>query len=116
MKFRSLCLIATLTIACRAQSNWPQAAGPEGTWQARGTAPPLNWSVALNRNILWRTPLPNGGQSGIAVWGDRLFLTTFSEYTEGTPKFSGTYWATASTPRPANSSGPFAWKDPKKVP
>ena len=27
---------------------------------------------------------------GIAVWGDRLFLTTFDVYRDGDPKFSGT--------------------------
>ncbi len=71
-------------------AHWPQAAGPEGNWQARGANVPVQWSVALNRHIAWRTPLPNGGQSGIAVWGDRLFLTTFDVYREGDPKFSGT--------------------------
>jgi len=49
----------------------------------------LAWSVSRDQNILWRAPLPNGGQSGIAVWGDRLFLTTFDRYKEGDPKFSG---------------------------
>lgn len=69
-------------------AQWPQAAGPDGTWRVRGPAP-TEWSVALGRNIVWKTPLPNGGQSGIAVWGDRLFLTTFDTYREGDPKFSG---------------------------
>ncbi len=66
--------------------HWPQAAGLHGNWQAKGPRPPVEWSVARSRNILWRTPLPNGGQSGIAVWGDRLFLTTFAEGEKG---FSG---------------------------
>src|SRR5215469_10196781 len=69
-------------------ANWPQAAGPDGTWRVRGANAPVEWSASLNHNILWRTPLPNGGQSGIAVWGDRLFLTTFDEYRDGDPKFS----------------------------
>src|SRR5215469_13800994 len=69
-------------------ANWPQAAGPDGTWRVHGPNAPGEWSVSLNHNILWRTPLPNGGQSGIAVWGDRLFLTTFDEYRDGDPKFS----------------------------
>ena len=29
--------------------------------------PPTEWSVALNQNIVWKTALPNAGQSGIAV-------------------------------------------------
>ena len=70
--------------------NWPQAPGPDGTLGSPSAKPPVQWSVARNQNILWRTPMPNGGQSGIAVWGDRLFLTTFDTYTPGTPKFSTT--------------------------
>jgi hypothetical protein len=34
------------------------------------------WSVARGEGILWRTTLPETGQGGIAVWGDRVFLTT----------------------------------------
>ena len=67
--------------------NWPQPAGPNGTWQlATGNAPSF-WSVALNKNIVWRSPMPGGGQGGIIKWGDKLFLTTFPEYKEGEPKF-----------------------------
>ena len=71
-------------------ANWPQAAGPNGTWNVPDAKPPIEWSVAANKNILWRAPLPNGGQSGIAVWGDRLFLTTFEPYKPGAPKTSAT--------------------------
>ncbi|HEU0120565.1 MAG TPA: PQQ-binding-like beta-propeller repeat protein [Bryobacteraceae bacterium] len=72
--------------------NWPQAGGPDGTWQWRGGSAPVKWSVARNENIAWRMPLANAGQSGIAVWGDRLFLTTFAAGEKG---FSGkiTGWA-----------------------
>ncbi len=70
-------------------ANWPQAAGPEGNWRARGEAP-VSWSVSLDQNIAWRTALPNGGQSGTSrCWGDRLFLTTFDEFHAGDSKFSG---------------------------
>lgn len=55
---------------------WPGAGGPEGSWTAVGPAPPDFWSVTLDRNIRWRTPLPEGGQSGIAIGGGRVFLTT----------------------------------------
>ena len=50
---------------------------------AKGKAVPAEWSVVSGKNIRWRTPLPNGGQSGIAVWGDRLFLTTFAAGEKG---------------------------------
>ena len=57
--------------------NWPQAAGPYHNWTTTTSqAVPLQWSVEKNQNIRWRKPLPETGQSGIAVWGDRMFLTT----------------------------------------
>src|SRR3989441_12864149 len=77
-----------LPLASLLAANWPQAAGPNGTWSVPDARPPVEWSVARNQNILWRAALPNGGQSGIAVWGDRLFLTTFEPYKPGDPKFS----------------------------
>jgi outer membrane protein assembly factor BamB len=55
---------------------WPQAAGPEGNWTAPSRNPPVKWSVARNEGIVWRTTLPETGQSGIAVFGSRVFLTT----------------------------------------
>lgn len=64
-------------------ANWPQAGGPNGSWQVTGSEPPVKWSVARNENIAWRVALPNAGQSGIAVWGGRLFLTTFAAGEKG---------------------------------
>ena len=60
------------------ESAWPQAAGPNGSWTVNtsGRDVPLQWSVTRNQNIVWKTPLPEEGQSGIAVWGNRIFLTT----------------------------------------
>jgi outer membrane protein assembly factor BamB len=56
--------------------DWPQAAGPHGNWKVSGRSAPIHWSVARNEHIVWRTTLPEEGQSGIAVQGSRLFLTT----------------------------------------
>ena len=57
--------------------DWPQAAGPNYDWTVKTDDPvPTSWSVEKGQNIRWRVPLPETGQSGIAVWGDRLFLTT----------------------------------------
>lgn len=60
-------------------ANWPSAAGPNHNWQATSDKPaPTSWSVSRNENIIWQTDLPNAGQSGITVWEDKLFLTTFA--------------------------------------
>ena len=64
--------------------NWPQWRGPGGLAVGTGAYPEA-WSPT--EHIAWKTTLPNGGQGGIAVWGDRLFLTAFEEYKEGAPKF-----------------------------
>ncbi len=87
---RLLTALLLLLAAAASAGNWPQAGGPDGTWRhPRGRAP-VAWSVARDRNILWRSPMPNGGQGGVTVWKDRLFLTSFEEYREGSPKFSAT--------------------------
>ena len=54
---------------------WPQGAGPNANWKVEGTAPD-QWSVVHNRNLLWKTTLPEGGQSSLTVWKDRVFLTS----------------------------------------
>src|SRR4051794_28963529 len=81
-------LLLALTAGRLSAENWPQAAGPNLNWHWDKGSPPASWSVARNQNIVWRSTMPNGGQGGITVWGDRLFLTTFEEYVEGQPKFS----------------------------
>jgi outer membrane protein assembly factor BamB len=54
-----------------------------------GANVPLHWSVANNQNIVWRTTLPEEGQSGIAVWGNRLFLTTMKPLAADATKKTG---------------------------
>lgn len=39
--------------------------------------------MSRGSNIIWKVPLPNAGQSGIAVAGDKLFLTTFAAGEKG---------------------------------
>ncbi len=85
-----LLLLSLLSARTADAQNWPQPAGPNGTWRLDTGNAPSSWSVALNKNILWRSTMPNGGQGGIIKWGDRLFLTTFPEYKEGDPKSSAT--------------------------
>ncbi len=70
-------------------NHWPQAAGPNGSWAVTGREVPLQWSVARNQNIVWKTTLPEAGQSGIAVWGNRLFLTTMKPLESNTARKEG---------------------------
>ena len=57
-----------------------QAGGPSGTYNYKTKHNyPHSWSARLDKNIKWRTKLPEGGQSGIAVYGNKLFLTTMKK-------------------------------------
>ncbi|MBL9189669.1 MAG: acetylxylan esterase [Opitutaceae bacterium] len=70
--------------------NWPQAAGPNGNWAVTTPhAVPTRWSVERNENIRWRVTLPEAGQSGLAVWEDRLFLTTMKPIAADAEKKTG---------------------------
>jgi len=89
LKMFSLWLI-TVTVVVGDESasptQWAQAAGPNQNWTVNTRAPvPLRWSVADDRNIEWKVALPETGQSGIAVWKDRLFLTTMKPLPDGLP-------------------------------
>jgi outer membrane protein assembly factor BamB len=89
-RFLALALLLLAIELGASADNWPQAAGPNLDWRYDRGSAPTTWSVSLNRNIAWRSTMPNGGQGGIIAWGNRLFLTTFEEYKEGDPKFSAT--------------------------
>ena len=58
------------------ENQWPMSGGPDGSYKVKTSDKvPTKWSVRNNENIKWKVSLPAGGQSGIAVWGDKLFLT-----------------------------------------
>jgi hypothetical protein len=61
-------------------STWPQGAGPHGDWSAEGPPPPLRFSARTGENLIWRTPMPETGQGGIAVHGERIYVTTMAPW------------------------------------
>lgn len=84
MKFNFLHLVFLLSVLsgkCVTAQNWPQAAGPNGDWSVYTESKvPTSFDVVSGENILWTVPLEESGQSGIAVWEDRLFLTILEPY------------------------------------
>ncbi|MGY6650283.1 outer membrane protein assembly factor BamB family protein [Wenyingzhuangia sp. IMCC45574] len=65
----------SVTVANSA-NQWPMSGGPDGSWKVKTNEHvPTKWSVRTGENIKWKTTLPEGGQSGIAIWKDKLFLT-----------------------------------------
>ena len=61
------------------------AGGPDGDWTVTGPQPPLHFSVRKTQNIRWKTSLPEGGQSGIAIHGELAFLSIMKPWT---PKYN----------------------------
>ncbi|MEP3838599.1 MAG: serine/threonine protein kinase related protein [Algibacter sp.] len=57
-------------------NQWPMSGGPDGSWKLiTSLQVPIKWSVRNNQNIKWKRALPEGGQSGIAVWEKKIFFT-----------------------------------------
>jgi len=76
MRPQQLASITVLLLAGLAYAqNWPQAGGPNGNFIIEDAQAPAQWSVALDENIAWKTPLPELGQSSVAIWEDKLFFT-----------------------------------------
>ena len=83
-------LFCVSAVAETTSSNWPQAAGPNHNWTVvTSAAVPVSWSAERNENIRWRVPLPETGQSGIAIWEHRLFLTTMKPLLVNAKKKTG---------------------------
>lgn len=61
------------TVSASAETNWPQWRGPAGTGKTSAAAIVTTWGV--EKNVRWRTELPEAGNSTPIVFGDRIFLT-----------------------------------------
>jgi len=66
-------LIWAACLSLALAGNWPQWRGPEGTGTSREQGLPLVWNES--RNLLWKVPIPEWGNSTPAVWQDAVFLT-----------------------------------------
>jgi len=79
--FFALSLLLLFPSSSRAE-NWPRFRGPEGGGKPAGaTDIPLEWSET--QNVKWKLNLPGPGSSSPIVWGDRVFVTAYSGYGDG---------------------------------
>lgn len=58
--------------------DWPQAAGPNHNYQVKGNAV-TGFSVSRNENVLWKSKLPNTGESAPVIANGKIFLTCHTE-------------------------------------
>lgn len=73
-------VIGLLPLSSRAE-NWPRFRGPNGSGISSDTKVPLTWSES--ENMKWKVDLPGPGSSSPIVWGDRVFVTCYSGYGDG---------------------------------
>ncbi len=69
------CVAFFLLASCASRDTrgpWPQAAVPHATWIAPEACVAIECSAVRGENIRWKCALPNAGQGGIAVVGDRV--------------------------------------------
>lgn len=76
---RACVLIIALLLLLRVarSDNWPEWRGSAGTGISAEKDLPLNWSNS--KNVVWKSPLPDRGNSTPIVWGDRVFVTQGTE-------------------------------------
>ena len=88
------CLIAFATACCSDQNSigqtndksessageWPGFRGPNGMGESNASNLPLTWSQ--DENLVWKTELPGGGSSSPIVFGDHIYLTSYTGYLE----------------------------------
>lgn len=74
--FALVSLIATTHAA-----DWPRFRGADGSGNAGDTKAPVTWSDT--ENVKWKAALPGPGSSSPIVWKDRVFVTCYSGYGDG---------------------------------
>ena len=73
-------LLFLATIAAHA-ADWPRFRGADGNGNAGDTKVPATWSDS--ENLKWKAALPGPGSSSPIVWKDRVFVTCYSGYGDG---------------------------------
>ncbi len=76
----AMCLLATsLSLrAVGAEPDWAGFRGPSGMGISAAKGLPVTWSES--ENIAWKTPLPGPGASSPIVFGDRIYLTSYTGF------------------------------------
>ena len=78
--FLPVALLAFTTLTAAA-GDWPRFRGPNGTGVAADAKPPTTWSDT--QNLKWKLPLPGPGSSSPIIVGDRVFVTCYTGYGDG---------------------------------
>jgi outer membrane protein assembly factor BamB len=72
------CWVLSGVPLCAAAADWPAFRGPTGMGATDAPGLPLTWSDT--ENLVWKTPLPGAGASSPIVFGDRIYLTSYTGF------------------------------------
>jgi outer membrane protein assembly factor BamB len=79
---RNLWLLGIALNTTQGATEWPCFRGPDGSGIAAADAkPPTTWSDS--QNLKWKLTLPGPGSSSPIVSGERIFITCYSGYGDG---------------------------------
>ncbi|MCH7885986.1 MAG: PQQ-binding-like beta-propeller repeat protein [Planctomycetes bacterium] len=57
-------------------AHWPGFRGHRASGVAEGHKLPVEWDVESGKNVKWKRAIPGLAHSSVAIWGDRVFVTT----------------------------------------
>jgi outer membrane protein assembly factor BamB len=114
-------IVVACGLAHPARANdWPAWRGPLGTGIVSAANDlPTKWDA--KRNVRWRIPLPDRGNSTPAVWGDRVFVTQALEkdnqrtlmcFARGDGRLLWQSGVTATDREPTNGQNPYCSASP----
>jgi outer membrane protein assembly factor BamB len=69
-----VCSFVLAAAGTASAENWPQWRGPNHDGVSSETGLPTQWS--LDKNLVWKLPMPGMGSSTPVVWDDHIFLTS----------------------------------------
>jgi hypothetical protein len=77
----TLVLLVGLTALPALADDWTRFRGPNGSGIATEAHVPTTWSEA--KNLAWKATLPGRGSSSPIICGERVFVTSYSGYGDG---------------------------------
>jgi len=76
----SLMALPAVTLASKAEQNWPQFRGPGSLGIADGYSTRASWNADAAAGkisgVTWRAEIPGLGHSSPIIWGDRIYVGT----------------------------------------
>jgi outer membrane protein assembly factor BamB len=73
MRSLALLLLLALSLPVHAEDSWTQFRGPNGSGLSKATGLPITWD---EKNVVWKTAIPDKGWSSPVVLGEQIWLTT----------------------------------------